>query len=72
MKDGRKETLLSETGKFLIDIAKLVFGGVILAGIMEYENLNPLLLFGFGSVSVFVFFAAGLILMALSKTGKEE
>lgn len=52
----RKETLLSETGSFLIDIAKLVFGGVILAGIMEYEKLDPLLLFGLGSLSVFVFF----------------
>lgn len=56
----------------MIDIAKLVFGGVILAGIMEYENLNPFLLFGLGSVSVFVFFIAGLILMALSKTNKED
>ena len=35
MKSEKKEVLLSETGKFLIDIAKLVFGGVILAGIMR-------------------------------------
>ena len=42
MRKERKETVLSETGKFLIDIAKLVFGGVILAGIMKYENINSL------------------------------
>lgn len=30
----RRQTLLQETGNFLVDIAKLVFGGVILAGIM--------------------------------------
>ena len=45
MKKESKETILSETGKFLIDTAKLVFGGVILAGIMKYENINPWLLF---------------------------
>ena len=36
MKKESKEAILSETGRFLIDIAKLVFGGVILAGIMKY------------------------------------
>ena len=50
MRKERKETVLSETGKFLIDIAKLVFGGVILAGIMKYENINPWLLFSIGGI----------------------
>ncbi len=39
---------MQECGKFLIDIAKLVFGGVILAGIMKYDSVNPVLLFGIG------------------------
>lgn len=38
-KDERNNTILSETGKFFIDISKLVFGGVILASIMKYEVL---------------------------------
>ena len=29
MDKKRKETLLAETGSFLVDIAKLVFGGVM-------------------------------------------
>ena len=41
MKSEKKEVLLSETGKFLIDIAKLIFGGVILAGIMRYDESTP-------------------------------
>ena len=66
MKKESKETILSETGKFLIDIAKLVFGGVILAGIMKYENINPWLLFSIGG-SVLICFLSGLVLTALSK-----
>ena len=67
MKGDRKETILSESGKFLIDIAKLVFGGVILAGIMKYESVNPALLFGIGGMSVLLCFVSGIILIALSK-----
>ena len=63
----RKETVLSETGKFLIDIAKLVFGGVILAGIMKYENINPWLLFSIGGIVVLICFLTGLLLTVLSK-----
>lgn len=67
MKKESKETILSETGKFLIDIAKLVFGGVILAGIMKYENINPWLLFSIGGSVVLICFLSGLVLTALSK-----
>ena len=67
MKDEKREIALSEIGKFLIDISKLVFGGVILAGIMRYESVNPMLLFGIGGISVVLCFVSGMILIALSK-----
>ncbi len=67
MEKNRKETILTETGKFLIDIAKLVFGGVILAGIMKYESVNPTLLFSVGGIAVFICFVSGIILLAYSK-----
>ena len=63
----RKQTILSETGKFLIDIAKLVFGGIILAGIMKYESINTAALYSIGGVAVLMCFAAGLFFIALSK-----
>ncbi len=69
-KKESKITILAETGKFLIDIAKLVFGGVILAGIMRFEDINSWLLFSIGSMTVLICFIAGLLLMAASK--KEE
>ena len=67
MKKESKEAILFEIGKFLIDIAKLVFGGVILAGIMKYENINQWLLFGLGGSVVLACFSAGAILTALFK-----
>ena len=49
------------------NVAKLVFGGVILAGIMKYDNINPWLLFSIGGIVVLVCFLSGVILTALSK-----
>lgn len=72
MEKEQKETILSETGKFMIDIAKLVFGGVILAGIMEYEDMSRMTLFTLGSASVIVLFIAGLVLCTLSKSQRKE
>lgn len=66
-KDERNNTILSETGKFFIDISKLVFGGVILASIMKYESINPALLLGIGCVAVVCSFITGLVLIAMSK-----
>lgn len=72
MADRKMEVMLSETGRFLIDIAKLVFGGVILAGIMRYDNINPMMLFCIGGIAVVLCFLAGLILTALSKIEKTD
>ena len=67
MRQERKETILSETGKFLVDIAKLVFGGIILAGIMKYESINSVMLYSVGGMAVIICFLSGLILLTLSK-----
>ena len=51
-----------EAGKFCLDIAKLVFGGVILAGIMQQGiEFNSLFLTGLGVVLLFVVFGFYLI-----------
>ena len=51
-----------EAGKFCLDIAKLVFGGVILAGIMQQGiEFNSLFLTGLGVVLLFVAFGFYLI-----------
>ena len=51
-----------EAGKFCLDIAKLVFGGVILAGIMQQGiEFNSLFLTGLAVVLIFVTFGFYLI-----------
>ncbi len=75
MRKENVDVLLSEAGKFLIDIAKLIFGGVILASIMKFDGIDPLLLFillfSVGTIVIIICFLSGLILLALSK-GKED
>jgi len=61
----RKEILLAEIGKFFIDIAKIVFGGIILASFMRVD-ISQTILFVFGGIFVCVFTFAGLAFMALS------
>ena len=55
-----------EFGKFLVDIAKLVFGGVILAGIMT-QDINHKLLFTLGSCVVVAFSLVGLAIISKNK-----
>lgn len=69
MEKERKEVIFTETGKLLIDVAKLVFGGVILAGIMKLE-VNKTLLFAVGGLFAVVCAFAGIAFIALSKKSK--
>ena len=63
----KRELLFAEIGKFFLDIAKLIFGGIILAGIMEI-GVDKYLLFMIGGALTVIFAMAGLLLMILSKT----
>ena len=51
-----------ELGKVLIDIAKLVIGGVILAGLMR-QDIRPLLLFTIGGIVAILMICMGLALI---------
>lgn len=48
------DMLNEEVGKFSLDVAKLIIGGVVLASIVK-EDLDPLLLIGIGMVIVLFF-----------------
>ena len=61
-KETNDQSIAFEAGKFCLDIAKLVFGGVILAGIMQQGiEFNSLFLTGLGVVLLFVVFGFYLI-----------
>ncbi|MDR0733413.1 MAG: ABC transporter permease [Dysgonamonadaceae bacterium] len=53
-----------ELGKTLIDIAKLVIGGVILAGLMK-QDIPPVYLFPVGSIISILMICIGLVLISL-------
>ena len=62
VKETKDRSIAFEAGKFCLDIAKLVFGGVILAGIMQQGiEFNSLFLTGLGVVLLFVGFGFYLI-----------
>jgi hypothetical protein len=60
-----------EVGKILIDIAKLVFAGVILAGLMR-QDLSAVLLFVVGSTVTALSISIGLYLIWLDKKSNKE
>ncbi len=65
-KQREQHVFMYELGRFMVDIAKLVFGGVILAGIMN-ENINQGLLFTLGTAVVFTFSTLGLFIISKNK-----
>lgn len=60
-----KKLLFKEFGNYCLDMSKLVFGGVILAGIMELDVSN-VLLFGVGAAIVLLSAVTGFVFLKLS------
>ena len=58
-------SLAKETGVYCLDISKQVFGGVVLAGVMDL-GIDRYWLFGWGFVIVLAMAVAGLIFIGLS------
>ena len=58
--------MIEELGKVLIDIAKLVIGGVILAGLMR-QDIQSVWLFSIGGIVAVLFIMLGLNLISIEK-----
>lgn len=58
MKQKKRELMMQELGKYCLDMSKLIFGGVILAGIMNLGVENAYL-FSIGGTLVAFFAAIG-------------
>ena len=69
MTDKNDRWFAEKLGDFLLDMAKLVFGGVILAGIME-SDVNLYWLFGIGGVITIWMIITGFIVLRLSHPKK--
>ncbi|MBR3015314.1 MAG: ABC transporter permease [Bacteroidaceae bacterium] len=66
LKKEDKLELYKEESKFFVDVAKLVFAGVILAGILK-EDVGLLWLLCGGVISVAIFLASAYYAFKLSK-----
>ena len=62
----QKQTLWAEGGKFCLDIAKLIFGGIILASIMK-KDIDPVVLLCIGGLLNLALAALGFLLLLISK-----
>lgn len=60
-----------ELGKVLIDIAKLVIGGVILAGLMR-QDIPPGLLFTSGGTVAVLMITTGLVLISWKERNNKK
>jgi hypothetical protein len=50
-----------EVGKYLIDVSKLVFGGVVLAGIWKLEDIEHIELLLYGIIASFFLAVSGFL-----------
>lgn len=66
MKLKKRELLYQEAGKYFLDLSKLVFGGIILAEIMNL-GINETAVFGIGSIAVVILALFGFHYYSKSK-----
>jgi len=64
-----KRELYDKFSDYTLDLSKLVFGGVILAGIMGL-SVNPNILFGLGTVSVIILTILGFTFIVLKHNSR--
>ena len=67
----QKTTLWSEGGKFCLDLAKLIFGGIILASIMK-KDIDTGKLLVFGALITMFLAVCGFFLILMSKDKKRK
>jgi len=71
-KKPRKETTMKENmGKLLLDLGKLVVGGIIIGGILR-DAIPQVILIASGTVVAIVFFIFGLLLTEKEKEENKE
>jgi hypothetical protein len=72
MKNKTKELVLIKSGEYMLDMSKLVFGGIVLVVIMQIENLSNNLLLISGSVAVVLTAILGMFLTSKSQSNKKK
>jgi hypothetical protein len=72
MKQKTKELVLIKSGDYMLDMSKLVFGGIVLVVITQLENLSNITLLLFGIIAVVISAICGIILTSISQINKKK
>lgn len=72
MNKKTRELVLIKSGEYMLDMSKLVFGGVILVGIMQIEGLSIQMLLIIGGISVVFSMLVGLVFLQQSQINKRK
>ena len=72
MKQKTKELVLIESGRYFLDMSKLVFGGLVLVVIMQLENLSNMTLLIIGVITVLLSAIFGIFLTSKSQSNKQK
>jgi hypothetical protein len=72
MKRKTTELILLESGRYMLDMSKLVFGGVVLVVILQIEQLSNRTLLIIGMTACVFSSILGLLFILLSQTNKKK
>jgi hypothetical protein len=72
MKQKTKELVLIKSGDYMLDMSKLVFGGIVLVLIMQIKGINSYLLLALGIITVLLFSILGIIFIHISQKNKKK
>lgn len=72
MKKKTKELVLIKSGDYMLDVSKLVFGGVVLVVILQIESLSNVVLLITGLLATVLTAAFGMYLTSISQTNKKK
>ena len=72
MNKKTRELVLIKSGDYMLDISKLVFGGIVLVVIMQIENMSHQILLISGSIAVALTAILGLFFTSKSQSNKKK
>ena len=72
MNKKTKELVLIKSGDYMLDVSKLVFGGVVLVVILQIESLSNVVLLITGLLATLLTAVFGMYLTSISQTNKKK
>lgn len=72
MNKKTRELVLIKSGEYMLDMSKLVFGGIVLVVVMQIETLSNQILLTMGILASISSSLLGIMLVFLSKSNKKK